>query len=101
MVYRPSDVAAPADVPVAPAPAGPTARRARRVRRWPHAMGGFVLGWLTGFLTLLVLSGLAVHLATLSSPATGDSDVRLQINIQYLNDVVQRRLASHPQVVVG
>jgi hypothetical protein len=64
-------------------------------------MGGFIIGWLTGVVTLLVLSGLAVHLAALNGPAAGDSDIRLQINIQYLNDAVRSRLRQQPQVIVG
>ncbi|HUS15967.1 MAG TPA: hypothetical protein VM536_13255 [Chloroflexia bacterium] len=64
-------------------------------------MAGFVMGWVTGVVTLLALSAMSVHLAHPSSPLAGESDVRLQIHIRYLNDVVQRHLQAKPQVVVG
>ncbi|HMA33110.1 MAG TPA: hypothetical protein VKY74_01420 [Chloroflexia bacterium] len=64
-------------------------------------MGGFLIGWGTGVVTLLALAAVAVHLAPIGSPVAGETDVRLAINIRYLNDVVQRRLAANPPVAVA
>jgi hypothetical protein len=95
-VPAPLGAPVPLDVP----PYGPEARP-RRPRRWPHWMGGFVIGWFTGVLTLLILAGMSVHLASQAGPVTGDTDIRLQISGRYLNDAVQRRLALDPPVVVA
>ncbi len=73
----------------------------RRPRRWPHWLGGLLIGWCVGIITLLVLAGISVRLPARNGPGTGDSDVRLQLNEQYLNSLIQQRLATTPQVIVG
>jgi hypothetical protein len=95
-VPAPLGAPVPLDVP----PYGPEARP-RRPRRWPHWMGGFVVGWLSGVATLLILAGLSARLAPHAGPVTGDTDIRLQISSRYLNDAVQRRLAQNPPAVAN
>lgn len=98
----PVDVPAPlgAPVPLDVPPYGPEIRP-RRPRRWPHWMGGIIVGWLTGVATLLILAALSVHLAPHPGPVTGDTDIRLQISASYLNDAVQRRLEQNPPAVAN
>lgn len=72
----------------------------RRSRRW-LLPAGFLIGWITGVVTLLTLAALSAHLPLPGSSLAGSSDARLAINVRYLNDVVRRRLAATPQIVVG
>jgi len=74
---------------------------AQRRRRWRYWVLGFVVGWLTGVVTLAALSAISVHQVPKATLVPGGADVKLGINIRYLNDIVQRRLAASPQVVVG
>lgn len=72
-----------------------------RPRRWPPLLTGFVIGWVTGVATLLILAGMSVHLASQGSLSNQDTDVRLGINIHYLGDVVHRRIVADPPAIAG
>ncbi len=81
---------------------GPGAGRSfgRRSRRPLLLVAGFVIGWVTGVATLLALAALSVHEAAKDRFSTETADVRLSISKTYLNDAIQRRLRTNPQVVV-
>ncbi len=71
-----------------------------RSRRPLLLVAGFVIGWVTGAVTLLALAALSVHQAAQDRFSTDVPDVRLAISKTYLNDAIQRRLRTNPQVVV-
>jgi hypothetical protein len=71
-------------------------------RRTTLLMGGFIIGWVTGVVTLLALAAMSAHGGDPRAGApAGDPDLRLDIKIDYLNLLVRRRLHATPQVIVG
>jgi hypothetical protein len=72
-----------------------------RARRTTLLMGGFIIGWVTGVVTLLALAAMSAHGDPRAGEPAGDPDLRLDIKIDYLNLLVRRRLHATPQVIVG
>jgi hypothetical protein len=75
--------------------------RLPRLPRWLAWIAWFAVGWFTGVITLLALTVTSVTLAPIPHLLSGESDVRVEINVAYLNDVVRQRLERNPQAVVG